>query len=655
MVRGHEVKMKKVRVTFYPEGERVEARRGATLLEIAKEGGIFIASICGGDGICGRCRVIIKGGEVEAAPTTLLTREEIQRGYALACQTKALGEVEVLIPPETRAEGAQILIDEDAQRFRALYAVSEEQAFFRHDPLVKKLYLELPRPTLQDNLADQERLFREIRRYLNVPLMQMGLKVLQSLPEVVRRSDWKVTATLGRRGGTTELIQVEPGDRAGAGRNFGLAVDVGTSTVVAHLVDLATSQTIDAEACYNSQLPFGEEVTRRIIYAEREGLKPLNEAIVSDINNLISALVSRNRVELHDVTTLVCAGNTTMLHLLLGLDPSHLRKSPYIPTATTPPPVRAAEVGIKINPRGLLYTMPNIGSWVGGDITAGILATGLYQMEGLTMFIDIGTNGEIVLGNREWMLACSTSAGPAFEGSGVKCGMKASRGAIERVEISPEGYIRYRTIGGIRPKGLCGSGLIDAVAGLFQAGYIDRSGQLLLDLDLDSSPQARVRERDGQLEFLLVPAGRTETGKEIVITQPDIENLLRAKAAIYAGAKILLKSMGLEFKDLEQLFIAGGFGNYLDREKAIILGLIPDIPLERVRFVGNTSIIGAKMALLSEEAYERAHEIAKSVTYYDLITYPYYYDEFISAKFLPHTDLSQFPTVAKRLEEEAKV
>ena len=639
--------MAKVKITFYPGREIVQAEEGITLAEAASEAGVYIASICGGEGICGKCRVVIKSGKVEAAPTTLLTRDEIQKGYVLACQTKVLGDVEVLIPPESRAEGAQILVDEDAQRFRALYAVSDEQAFFRRDPLVKKLYLELPPPTLQDNLGDQERLYREIRRYVPAPIIQMGLKVLQPLPRMLRRSGWKVTATVGRRGGTTEVIQVEPGDRAG--RNFGVAVDVGTSTVVAHLVDLSTSQTIDAEACYNSQLPFGEEVTRRIIYAEREGSKPLREAVVGDINNLISALISRNQVELNDVTALFCAGNTTMLHFLLGLDPSQIRKSPYIPAATTPPPVRAAEVGIKINPRGLLYAMPSIGSWVGGDITAGILATGLYQAKQLTMLIDIGTNGEIVLGNREWMLTCSTSAGPAFEGSGVKSGMKASRGAIERVEISSKGYIRYRTIGDGPPKGLCGSGLIDSVAELFEAGYLDRSGRLLPD----SSP--RVRERNGQLEFVLVPEGRTETGREIVITQPDIENLLRAKAAIYAGAKILLQSMDLEFGDIEQLLIAGGFGNYLDREKAIMLGLIPDIPLERIRFVGNTSIIGAKMALLSEEAYERAHEIAKDVTYYDLITYPYYYDEFISAKFIPHTDLKRFPSVAKRLKLEAKV
>ena len=635
--------MRKVTVTFFPNQESIEAEPGRTLLDIAKQAGVFVSSICGGDGICGKCRLVIQSGEVEASPTTLLTRAEIQAGYVIACQTKVVEDVEVLIPPESRAEGAQILIDEDAQRFRAFYPGTAEPAFYRHEPLVQKLYLELPEPNLQDNLACQERLFREIRRQVDTPVMQMGLKVIQALPGLHRDKDWRVTATLGRRGGTVEVIQLEPGDRAKT--NYGVALDVGTSTVVIHLVDLTSSETIDAEACYNSQAPFGAEVTRRIVHAEKKGAKALRDAVVDDVNNLISTAVSRNPVELNDVSTIFAAGNTTMLHFLLGLDPSGIRKSPYIPTATVPPPIRAVEVGIKINPRGLLYTMPSIGSWVGGDITAGILATGLHQSDRLTMLIDVGTNGEIVLGNRDWMIACATSAGPAFEGSGVKCGMKASSGAIERVEVSVKGQITTQTIGDAKAKGLCGSGLIDAIASLFQEEIIDRSGNLLPD----SSPH--VRERDGQLEFVLVPGEHTETGEDIVVTQPDIENVLRAKAAIYAGAKILLESTQYKFDDIDQLFIAGGFGNYLDRAKVINLGMIPDIPLERIRFVGNTSLIGAKMALLSTEAFERCFEIAKSATYYDLITYPGYYEEFMSAKFLPHTDLTLFPTVAKRLRE----
>ncbi len=634
--------MDKVRVRFLPAGEVVEGDVGATILDLAREAGVSISSVCGGDGICGGCRVIIQKGEVEASPTSLLTRDEIRRGYALACQTRVRGDAEVLIPLEARSEGAQILLDDDAQRFRALLPVDEEGVSFRHHPLVSKVALKVPPPSLEDNLGDQERLLREVRRQTDGPQIQLGLKVLQGLPELLRRADWEVTATLALRGGVRELVQVEPGDRR---RNFGVAVDVGTSTVVAHLVDLASSRTVDAEACYNAQASFGEEVTRRIIHAERGGLQELHDAIAGDLNRLVSALISRNAVELKDVTAVVCAGNTAMQHFVLGLDPARLRKGPYVPVTTTPPPVRAAEVGVKINPRGLLYTVPSIGGWVGGDITAGILATGLHRSEQLTMLVDIGTNGEIVLGNREWMLACSTSAGPAFEGSSVRCGVRAGQGAIERVEITSQGHVRLEVIGEGKPKGVCGSGLIDLLAELAEAGLIDRSGQL----KPGSSP--RVRDRDGLLEFVIVVGDRAAGGEDIVITQADIENLLRAKAAVYAGADILLSSVGLEFADVDRLLVAGGFGNYLDREKAVLLGLLPDIALERIRFVGNTAIMGAKLSLLSAEALEEAHRASRGVTYFDLISYPDYYDDFMSAKFIPHTEEGRFPSVASRLKE----
>jgi len=632
------------KVIFHPDEESVAVERGVTLQEAAKAAGVELTSICGGDGICGRCRVIVHDGNVDASPTTLLTREEVQRGYVLACQTRVVGDVEVEVPPETRTEEGQILIDIDAQRFRALY--QEENVSFRHEPLVQKLAVDMPRPTLQDNLADHQRLYREIRRKRDYTIMQTGLKVLQSHSKLFRQSRWAVTATLGLRGGTVEVLQVEGGNTSD--RNYGIAVDVGTSTVVAHLLDLNTGRTIDAEAMYNSQRAYGEEVTRRIIYAERGGLEQLQKTIVHDINNLITALVVRNQIAPHDCLAVLCAGNTTMTHLLLGLDPTYIRRDPYVPCSTAPPVVRAAEVGIQINPRGLLYCLPAIGGWVGGDVTAGILASGLYESEKTVMLIDVGTNGEIVIGNRDWMVACSASAGPAFEGSGVQCGMKASRGAIERVTISPEGNVLFKTVGNAKPKGICGSGLIDLVAGLFEAELIDRSGAL--------QPEAgsRIREHEGLLELVVVPAQRSGTGKDIVVTQADIENLLCAKAAIYAGAHILMRSLDLDFSQLDRVFLAGGFGNYLDREKAITIGLIPDLPLEKIRFVGNTSIIGAKLALLSQEALDRCYGIAKNVTYYDLISFPHYYEEFLAAKFLPHTELERFPAVQERLRAKVR-
>ncbi len=432
-----------------------------------------------------------------------------------------------------------------------------------------------------------------------------------------------------------EVIQVEGGDTTK--KNYAVAVDVGTCTVVAHLVNLNTAETVDAEATYNSQRIYGEEVTRRIIYAEQSGPDKLKQTVVGDINNLITALILKNDIKLNDVMALVCAGNTTMVHFLLGLDPARIRKEPYIPACTSPPPIRAAEVGIKINPRGLLYCLPSIASWVGADVTAGILATGLYEAEELTMLIDIGTNGEIVIGNKDWMICCSASAGPAFEGSGVTCGMRAAEGAIEKVNITKEREVSYTTIGNTKPRGICGSGLIDLVAELFTSGFIDRSGRL------NSYKGKRVRERNGELEFVLISADQSATGEDLVITQPDIDSLIRAKAAIFAAINILIGSLNLEFEDIGKIYLAGGFGNYLDREKALTIGLIPDLSLEKVQFVGNTSIMGAKMALFSREALEVCYEISRKITYYDLITHPNYMDEFMSAKFLPHTDLDKFP------------
>jgi len=632
------------RVTFYLDDKIVETEveQGATLLEAASISGIYVNSNCGGEGICGTCKFLIKDGQIERGPAGLLTKEEVEEGYVLACQTKVLGDVKVEVPLETRIEEGQILIDKDAKKLRTIRAGGEE-VFFTREPLVDKLYLELPKPSLDDNLSDHQRLYRKIRSKKKVPILQTGLTMLQEIPTILRDNQWAVTATLGMVGDTTELLQVEGGDTSG--RNYGIAVDIGTSTVVVHLVNLNSSKTVDGEAKYNSQMKYGEDVIRRIIHADEEGPEELHSLIIDDINGLISTLIFRNKVRRDDIGSVSCSGNTTMLHFLLNLPASWIRKTPYVSASASPPPIKATELGIKINKGGLVYVVPMIGGWVGGDITAGILACGMDKSEKLSLLIDIGTNGEIVIGNKDWMISCSASAGPAFEGTGAESGMRASRGAVEHVTMN-DGRIEYSTIGDGKPKGICGSGLIDLVAELFKAELIDRRGAL------DPRKSDRIRERDGQSEFVMVPGSETETGKDIVITQPDIENLLRAKAAIYAGANILIKSLGLEFKDFERILIAGGFGSYLDRRKTQILGLIPDIPLERIQFVGNTSIIGAKMALLSREALDACHRIAESVTYIDLISYPNYYDEFMAAMFLPHTDLERFPTITQELSQE---
>jgi len=633
--------MKSFRIRFEPSGKTATVCPGTTLLDAARSVGIPIASACGGEGICGRCRVQVLSGTVAAESTHLLTQEQIREGFVLACQARVSEDTLVRVPVTETDREAQILVEPNADQPRRSRAEDDQGQRYPYAPIVSKLCLHLPPPTLEDPVSCHERLSREIRRRIDTPHIAMALEVVQSLPSQHRAQEWTVTATLATRGDTIELLQVEGGDRAIA--SYAILADIGTSTIVVHLLDLVTSRTLDMETCYNSQMTYGAELTRRIAYAKRNGPAPLQEAVVGDINRLVDMLVARSSVDRQDLIACLASGNTTMMHFLLGLDAQHIRKSPYVPATTNPPPVCAADVGIQINPCGVVYSMPAIGAWVGGDITSGILATGLSDGQQLTLLIDIGTNGEIVLGNADWMIACAASAGPAFEGSGITSGMHASQGAIEHIKIGRDDSIHIETIGNVPPRGICGSGLIDAIAGLFECGRIDRSGRLQPDRS------RRIREANGQLEFVVAACADAGRQVDLVITQSDIENVLRAKAAIYTGTRILLESTGHTPSDIDQLLIAGGFGNHLDGRNAILLGMIPDLPVERIHFVGNTSILGARMAMLSSDALVRSERIARSTTCYDLSTYLDYYGEFMSAKFLPHTHLDLFPSIAKSI------
>jgi uncharacterized 2Fe-2S/4Fe-4S cluster protein (DUF4445 family) len=326
-----------------------------------------------------------------------------------------------------------------------------------------------------------------------------------------------------------------------------------------------------------------------------------------------------------------------MVHFLLNLDPTRIRREPYIASASFVPPIRAAEVGVQINKRGLLYCLPSVAAYVGSDIVAGVLTTRLHTKKKISLFADIGTNGEVVLGNRDWLVCASSSAGPAFEGSGVKHGMRAGAGAIEKLSIGADGSVEFKTIGGARPAGICGSGLLDTIAELFSNGIVDRTGRFT------ENGNPRLTEGDEGLQFQLVPAGNGH--REIVITQADINNLIRSKAGVFAAIRVLMDSTETKLEDLDAVYLAGGFGNFLNTEQAVTIGMLPDVPLEKIQFVGNTSIAGAKTVLLSRKALETAEQIAKSMTYFDLMSHPTYMDEFVRASFLPHTDLSLFPSV----------
>jgi uncharacterized 2Fe-2S/4Fe-4S cluster protein (DUF4445 family) len=629
-----EAKKKTCTVRFEPSGLKTVVPSGTILLEAARKAGLYLSNICGGDGYCGKCKAIIDQGQFQSRPTTLLTADETNRDVVLACQTTVLSDMTVTVPKQHALQTAQILVETDAHRFSNIAAEAQE-GIFKLDPLVTKLNLEMSPPTVDDHTADHERLYVAIKQQLDEPVMQTGFRVLQNLSRTLCKADYKVAVTVGQRGGTAEVVDVAPAEHSD--KNFAIAIDLGTTTVVANLMNLKNADTIDTEAMYNSQINFGEDYIRRIIYAEENNaFDEMQNTIVHDINDLIVTLATRQNIDLRDITAIICAGNTAMIHFLLNLDPTRIRREPYVASVNFMPPIRAAEVGIQINKRGLLYSMPGVAAYIGSDIVAGVLATQIYTKKEVSLLIDIGTNGEVVLGNSDWLVCASSSAGPAFEGSGVKDGMRAATGAIEKLTVTKDGVIDYKTIGDTHPAGICGSGLLDTLAELFKSGLIERTGSFATDDD------PRFSQGSDGLQFELV--AKAGDHKQIVITQADIKNLIRSKAGVFAAIRVLMDSTQIKAEDLGGVYIAGGFGNFLNVRQAVTIGMLPDVAPEKIHFVGNTSIAGAKTALLSKEAFSAAEQIAKSMTYFDLMSHTKYMEEFIRASFLPHTDLSLFPS-----------
>ena len=516
---------------------------------------------------------------------------------------------------------------------------------FELDPPTQRLFLELPAPTLEDNVGDLERLRRELARAHGVGDFSVDHACLAQLARRLRQAEWKVTATL-TRGGDGEgprLIGLDAGDRSG--KHYGLAIDIGTTTVWVELIDLATREALGRESEYNAQISLGDDIITRIVASmKKDGLARLQGLVAGTISTLVDRLLEKTGVERDDIVYAVAAGNTTMVHLFFGIESRYIREEPYIPTVNFPPALPAATLGLH-RPRRARLCVPGRASYVGGDITAGLLASGVNRSEQLTLYIDIGTNGEMALGNREWLLSCACSAGPAFEGGSVKHGMRAVLGAIETVRIDPDTLEPMLvTIGQKRPKGICGSGLIDAVAELFLTGIINERGKFNLELG-----HPRLRTTGGIAEYLLVPAEQSGTGADIAVTEADLDNLIRTKGAIYAGIMTLLAQMEMPVEAIEQVYIAGGFGRYLELDQAITIGLLPEFPEGIVKYVGNGSLLGARLVLLSRAARETAGEIARGMTYLELSTNPGFMDNYVSALFLPHTDQHLFPSVLARV------
>jgi uncharacterized 2Fe-2S/4Fe-4S cluster protein (DUF4445 family) len=633
--------MKPYTVTFLPDNLSVQVAEGTTIAEAANTADLFINNLCGGEGVCGQCRVQVTKGSAEAEDQAkaLLSEEDIADGYVLACQTEVHSDLEVVIPPESRMEGSQIMTGDTSAEVPSEAGPPESTVAYSEDvPLVRKTFLTLPPPSLEDNIADIQRISRELRKKLGWHSYEISLNCLQHLSDHLRDHDWKVTATVAKSQGGYRILRIDPQDTTE--RNYGIAVDVGTTTVVAQLVDLNSRKVIGVEGTLNMQARYGEDVISRMIYAcGKGGLHPLHEAVVENINHLIEKLAGDNGINQEDIGALVAAGNTTMSHFLLNLIPCSIRLEPYVPTADVYPQIMAKDVGIHIDPNGIMEILPSVASYVGGDIVAGVMASGISNQPQVRGLIDIGTNGEIAIGNNEWLVCCSASAGPAFEGGGTRCGTRAIRGAIEKVELQ-NGNLTYKTIGNANPRGICGSGLIDCIYELVKHGIIGADGKFVRTL-----PDSRLTIEDGIPQYEIAHPDETESGEAIVITESDIGNLIKSKGSVFAAIKSLADYIGLGFDQIDTFYVAGGFGNFLNISKAVAIGLLPDIPRERIRFIGNSSLKGARMCLLSEDAFETCVNISRSMTNIELSAYQPFMDEYVAALFLPHTDRKLFPSV----------
>jgi uncharacterized 2Fe-2S/4Fe-4S cluster protein (DUF4445 family) len=625
-------------VRFDIASQPVSVLTGTLLVEAAQQAGIEIAQPCGGQGRCGRCTVQVTEGSVRRRSTLRLSPQSVEQGYALACQSVVEGNLAVTVPPQEKIE----------RRLTTDRVLREVTVPAGYDPgivqTIRRISLALNPPGLDDQIDDWSRLQIGLRQAAGFDGLTISLALLRQMGTLLRADDWKVTAFIDM-GNVPRLIDLQAGHMPADEPLWGAAVDIGTTTVSVWLVDLISGRVETQVAEYNSQIARGEDVISRIVYAAKGGADELRTLVLKTINDLIETACKRVRAKPQQIMKATIAGNSTMMHLFLGIPAESIRLSPFITAVNHVPLFTASEVGLAIHPQATVDCLPGVASYVGADITAGVLSSGTDAAEKETLFIDVGTNGEIVLGNREWLVACACSAGPAFEGAGVVDGMRATTGAIEEVWINGDTFEpTCRVIGGGKPRGLCGSGLISLLAEMFFTGVIDKAGSINLLLDTP-----RVRQGPHGSEYVVASADETQHGQDIVVTHVDINNLLRAKAAIYAGFSVLADRVGVPLETVEQVLIGGSFGKYINVEKAIEIGLLPDMDWERFEFLGNTSVKGAYLALLDMNARARITDIASRMTYIELSADNIFYEAFMSASFLPHTDLSRFPSVGAAL------
>ena len=630
--------MNRYNLTIEPLNRRVPIEEGQTILQALQRADIHIPADCGGEGLCRHCQVLLLAGEVEAVNQERWWEEEAEAGkWILACMARPKSDLVIRLSAQALA-GDLVALSAIAAGKEQL----EEAVGACYWPLTHRAALELSAPTNEDNLPDLQRIERALRdKDGRLPPLRATLNMLRRMPTVVRESGWRVQAFVADQGPERELIELTPADDSRP--LLGLAVDIGTSTVVAQLVDLEHGQLLTKASGTNVQARYGADVITRSIWAEEHenGYRHMQELIMGQLSEYAAQAAEEAGYRAEDIVAASLAGNTTMITFALGADSRPIRRDPHIPLAREMPVLHAGELGLGIHPDAPVFMSPAVSGFVGGDITAGVLATGMAYSDELSLLVDVGTNGEIVLGNKDWLMCCSCSAGPAFEGVDIEAGVHAVPGAIDRITYDPEqDRFVYQTIGDQPPIGLCGTGLLEVLAAMFRGGLVDRSGNLV------EGSSKRVRMGEHEREVVIVDAEESGTGQEIVLRESEIENLIRSKGAIYAGIYCLLDALSLTPDMIEKVYIAGAFGNRLRVEEAVTIGMLPDVPRDRIVFAGNTSLAGAYLAILCRQARDQLAEIASKMTYLELSVSQKFMDEFVAALFLPHTDLSRFPSQA---------
>ena len=636
-----------MKVTFQIEGGSpvtIECNAGDNLLELARRANVAIDAPCSGNGSCGKCRVQLIEGQLESMKSRHISDEEYEAGWRLSCCSKVQGDVTVLVPDiasayQSRMKTADLSSPKEIEIFENCQSQLRESGIsFENN--YRSVVLSLSEPTLDDTMPDNERLTWAIEEALGVETVKIPFAVMVKLASTLRENNWTVCVKGELSDGVFTCMEITSAEDTAI---VGCAIDIGTTTVTMVLVDLQTGKILAKGSSGNGQIRYGADVINRIIEQGKPGgKKKLQDAIIKEtLTPIIANLCKSAGISARSILRLSVGANTTMNHLFVGVDASSVRMEPYIPSFFSWDGLLAGDVKLPANPLAPVLIAPNIGSYVGGDITAGTLAAGLWDRDEMSLFIDLGTNGELVFGNRDFMMSCACSAGPAFEGGDISCGMRATDGAIEACVIDKTTMEPSLTIVGDQGQkavGICGSGIIDIISELFRCGIINAKGLFIREGE-------RVkRDSHGMGRYVIATAEESETGREVSINEVDIDNFIRAKGAIFSAIDTLLRSVDMPMEAVDQVYVAGGIGSGINMKNAVNIGMFPDVELEKFHYIGNSSLAGAYAMVMSDEATGKLSEIAANMTYLELSTHPGYMDSFVAACFLPHTDASLFPS-----------